>query len=108
MLVAVLLPGSLAIMGSVSSWKMGDRKRWFFGILLLSSIIPILIIWFIGWIFQTNTWAYKSFLGVVLLFYMLAGIGFSIIRISWIRWVLVVLSFGIALASVNPLLHNLD
>ena len=49
-----------------------------------------------------KTWAHKSFLGLVLLFYILAGIGFSSLRNLWFRWTFVVVTLGIALLSLNP------
>ncbi len=102
MFVGILLPGLLAIKGSIQSWKIGAKQRWFVGILFISTIAPIMLVWLLGWILQINTWAYKPFLGVLLLFYLLAGIGFSTVTMKWVRWVLVVLTFGVALASLIP------
>lgn len=102
MAVGVFLLGLLAIRGCIQSWKIGAKQRWFIGVLFVSTIVPILVVWFLGWFLHINTWAYKSFLGVVLLFYMLVGIGYSTIRLKWVQWALVVLTVGVALVSLIP------
>jgi uncharacterized membrane protein len=101
-LIGLLVLGSLVILGSLQSWRDGRKQRWLIGLIMLLSIGPIALIWVLGWLLQTNTWAYKSFLGPISLFYMLAGIGFSKIIATWVRWLIICITLLFSLASLIP------
>jgi hypothetical protein len=101
-LLGLLLFGPLLIRGIFFSWREGKAQRWFISLLIFLSIAPIAIVWIIGWLLQTNTWAYKSFLGPISLFYMLAGIGFSKVSAIWVRWLIICITLLISLASLIP------
>lgn len=97
-----LIMGSLTIKGIAWAWKAGNQQRFVLSIILYSLLTPIIVILFLGWGLEMKTWAQKSFLGMVLLFYILAGIGFSSLQKLWLRWTIVAITLGIALLSLIP------
>ena len=100
--IAGMAIGGLAIYGAIWAWKTDRQKRLLIGIVLFSLLFPIAMVWLLGKLLNQYTWAYKSFLGSILLLFMLAGIGFSRINQAWLRRSLVVFTFCVALLSLIP------
>ncbi len=97
-----MVTGGLAVKGSIWAWKANAQKRFIVSIILILVIIPPIVVWLLGRSMNINTWAYKSFLGIVLLLYMLSGIGFSRLRQRWLRSSITLFTFVIALLSLLP------
>jgi len=97
-----LIITGLAVKGIAWAWKAGNQQKFVLLVILFSLLMPIIIILFLGWGLEMKTWAQKSFLGLVLLFYILAGVGFSSLQNLWFRRTIVTITLGIALLSLIP------